>query len=316
MKKLVRESLDEEPYVDYEEPDVDKYGTIYWRNEDGELHREDGPAVEFANGSKFWYLNNKSHREDGPAIERANGTKAWWINDKLHREDGPAIERANGTKSWYLNGELQPDYFGKKPVRESLDEEPYVDYEEPEVDKYGTIRWRNEDGELHREDGPAVEHADGSKSWYINGELHREDGPAVEYASGSKHWYINNKRHREDGPAIIWASGTKSWWINDKRHREDGPAVEHADGFKDWWLNDKRQPDYFGKKPVRESLDEEPYYIEYEEHEPEIDNEGTKYWYNEDGELHQEDGPAVEFTDGYKEWWINGQRQPDYFGKE
>jgi hypothetical protein len=38
---------------------------------------------------------------------------------------------------------------------------------------------------LHREDGPAVEHAYGSKSWYKEGKLHREGGPACEYANGS-----------------------------------------------------------------------------------------------------------------------------------
>jgi len=31
------------------------------------LHREDGPAVEWYNGSKEWYKNAKLHREDGPA---------------------------------------------------------------------------------------------------------------------------------------------------------------------------------------------------------------------------------------------------------
>ena len=49
-------------------------------------------------------MNGKYHREDGPAYESANGTKYWYLNGKLHREDGPAIERANGSKSWYLNG--------------------------------------------------------------------------------------------------------------------------------------------------------------------------------------------------------------------
>ena len=67
------------------------------------LHREDGPAAEYSDGSKWWYLNDKLHREDGPAIERADGTKEWWLNNKLHREDGPAIERADGSKFWYLN---------------------------------------------------------------------------------------------------------------------------------------------------------------------------------------------------------------------
>ena len=46
----------------------------------------------------------KKHRTDGPAVELANGTKFWCLNDICHREDGPAIEFNNGDKSWYLNG--------------------------------------------------------------------------------------------------------------------------------------------------------------------------------------------------------------------
>jgi len=53
----------------------------------GKLHREDGPAVERANGDKEWYINDQCHREDGPAIECANGDKYWYLNDKLHREE-------------------------------------------------------------------------------------------------------------------------------------------------------------------------------------------------------------------------------------
>ena len=50
----------------------------------GKLHREDGPAIEGANGDKYWYLNgnDKYHREDGPAIEYADGSKSWYLNDK------------------------------------------------------------------------------------------------------------------------------------------------------------------------------------------------------------------------------------------
>ncbi len=72
---------------------------------DGKLHRKDGPAVEYADGSKVWYVDGKRHREDGPAYEGSNGHKEWWLNGKRHREDGPAIEYANGDKSWYLDGE-------------------------------------------------------------------------------------------------------------------------------------------------------------------------------------------------------------------
>jgi hypothetical protein len=88
------------------------------------------------------------------------------------------------------------------------------------VDEYKTIRWYNSNDELHREDGPAIEYADGDKYWCINGKLHREDGPAMEYANGLKYWYINGQRHREDGPAIEWANVTKFWYLNGKRLTE------------------------------------------------------------------------------------------------
>ena len=55
------------------------------------------------------------------------------------------------------------------------------------VDEHGT-EYYYVNGDCHREDGPAVVHADGTKEWYINGECHREDGPAVEYADGTKEW--------------------------------------------------------------------------------------------------------------------------------
>jgi hypothetical protein len=80
---------------------------------------------------------------------------------------------------------------------------------------------------------------DGTKSWFLNGELHREDGPAIEYKNGSKAWYINGKLHREDGPAVENSNGDKGWFLNGIHHREDGPAVEYISGYKAWYLNDK-----------------------------------------------------------------------------
>ena len=82
------------------------------------------------------------------------------------------------------------------------------------------VEWRNEAGQLHRIDGPAVEHSDGTKAWYVNGQRHRIDGPAVEYNSGTKYWYVNGQLHRIDGPAIEWSDGTKSWYVNGKRIEE------------------------------------------------------------------------------------------------
>jgi hypothetical protein len=41
----------------------------------------------YPHGDKCWYLNGKLHREDGPAIEYANGAKSWWLNDKKLTEE-------------------------------------------------------------------------------------------------------------------------------------------------------------------------------------------------------------------------------------
>lgn len=63
-------------------PVTDEFGNKYWRNETGHFHREDGPAIEYENGSKCWLINGERHREDGPAIEYADGRKVWYINGK------------------------------------------------------------------------------------------------------------------------------------------------------------------------------------------------------------------------------------------
>lgn len=51
-----------------------------------------------------WRLKELLHREDGPAVSYANGTNHWYLNGLAHREDGPAVERTNGAYDWYLNG--------------------------------------------------------------------------------------------------------------------------------------------------------------------------------------------------------------------
>ena len=87
------------------------------------------------------------------------------------------------------------------------------------VDEESTTRWYK-DAKckiLHRENGPAIEYADGTKSWYQNGDRHRTDGPAIERSNGSKEWYQNGQLHRTDGPAIEYADGTKEWCVNGKR---------------------------------------------------------------------------------------------------
>lgn len=54
----------------------------------------------------------------------------------------------------------------------------------------GCIEYRDEAGELHRDDGPAVI-CSNVKYWYTHGKLNRLDGPAVFYADGAMIWYMN-----------------------------------------------------------------------------------------------------------------------------
>ena len=97
--------------------ETDASGTRRYYNSAGQLHRLDGPAVEWKDGSR-WYQNGKLHRTDGPAVVYANGTKYWWQNGLLHRTDGPAVEYPTGHKRWFINGvEMSESEFNQEVKR-------------------------------------------------------------------------------------------------------------------------------------------------------------------------------------------------------
>jgi len=53
-------------------------------------------------GNKYWYLNNKWHREDGPAIEYANGDKVWYLNGEQVKEEDIIEFNPNLTEREYI----------------------------------------------------------------------------------------------------------------------------------------------------------------------------------------------------------------------
>ena len=57
--------------------EVNEWGTRRYFNSANQLHRTDGPAVEWTIGHKEWWQNGQRHRTDGPAIEWDSGDKAW-----------------------------------------------------------------------------------------------------------------------------------------------------------------------------------------------------------------------------------------------
>jgi hypothetical protein len=75
---------------------------------DPSYHHGPGIAID-EHGSLFYYRVNSDnfcelHREGGPAIEYANGGTAWYIDGHPHRLDGPAVE-VESYCDWYFNGE-------------------------------------------------------------------------------------------------------------------------------------------------------------------------------------------------------------------
>ena len=41
----------------------------------------------YDNGDKEWYLNDQRHRKDGPAIEWSDGSKAWFLKGVNYSEE-------------------------------------------------------------------------------------------------------------------------------------------------------------------------------------------------------------------------------------
>ena len=99
---------------------IDENGDKFWRNKEGELHRIDGPAIEYGDGDKEWYKMGKLHRIDGHAVEWSSGRRDWYQNGVLHRIDGPAIEYGNGNKSWFYNN---VKFHAKEAFFEALSDE-------------------------------------------------------------------------------------------------------------------------------------------------------------------------------------------------
>jgi hypothetical protein len=61
----------------------------------------------------------------------------------------------------------------------------------------------------------------GDTIWLLNDQYHREDGPAIEYADGRKDWVLHGRFHRKDGPAIEWPDGATTFYIHNTHYTFD-----------------------------------------------------------------------------------------------
>ena len=70
-----------------------------------------------------------------------------------------------------------------------------IDYSRPLTDSYGNLKWIDENGHYHRDNGlPAVEEKSGFKAYYLHGKRHRIDGPAVISVIMNKNfWWLDGK---------------------------------------------------------------------------------------------------------------------------
>ena len=83
--------------------------TIWFKKGTKIVHREDGPAIDFYCGNKYWVQDNKYHRIDGPAMEYSDGEKWWYYYGLCHRVDGPAAIFPSGEKEYWLNNTCYAD---------------------------------------------------------------------------------------------------------------------------------------------------------------------------------------------------------------
>ena len=57
--------------------------------------------------------------------------------------------------------------------------------------------------------------------WFVDGQIHKQDGPAMIFPDGDKVWFDHDKKHRIDGPAFIGNNGKHEWWINEVHITEE-----------------------------------------------------------------------------------------------
>lgn len=97
-------------------------GEKIWRDAKNQFHRLDGPAIEWQDGTKYWYVNHELHRTDGPAVERPDGREEWWCRGRPHRLDGPAFTNLDGTQEWWIHGRMLDEAEIERHQRSLQDE--------------------------------------------------------------------------------------------------------------------------------------------------------------------------------------------------
>jgi hypothetical protein len=121
---------------------LERFVMITRHRRNGVIHREDGPAETWDDGSEFYLTNGKYDRKGGlPAKNYADGTKEYYENGERHRDGAPAVEYADKKSyQWYRRGKLHRDENDPSSCTYH--------------NRMCTLQW-HQVGQLNRLDGPA-----------------------------------------------------------------------------------------------------------------------------------------------------------------
>lgn len=127
-----------------------------------------------------------NHRLDGPAYIR-NDRLEYWINNTFYTPD----EYLDYIKKFYprFYDKVYYDMIGQFTIKSFPKSHGAINNHE-----YYTL-WKTVDGNLHRENGPAIEFWIGPTKnvYYKNGEMHRTNGPAfIDAHDALYEYYLND----------------------------------------------------------------------------------------------------------------------------
>ncbi len=91
---------------------IDSQNNAYFVRVDGILHKDDGPAIVWADGTFDWRQNGKPFRADGKPTTESPKYRKWYHHEDgaIGRVGGPAFETVTGYREYWLNGQ----YFDTK----------------------------------------------------------------------------------------------------------------------------------------------------------------------------------------------------------
>ena len=152
---------------------------------------------------------------------------------------------------------------------------------------------------VHNSLGPAISCADGKLRWFIDGRLHREGLPAIVGPDDVEEWYVAGFPHRTDGPYCSYSGGSKYYAIA-------GNYMTEWE-FEEFNLKYDVIVNEFGFTVCNRETN----MVDCEYFPAQKDKHGNTWKYR-NGKLHTESGPAVEYIDGRKEWYVDGKRHRLY----